>query len=989
MALAAGLYWAALLASHQYMQRYTRDQAWLRVSQMSQAVSAQAGTMLSGLNYSLRDLARDYESGDSQAFGRAVASVQEAYPPGTIVQVAVADANGQVVYSSLAASEPPAQSVSILDREHFQAHLKGLTQGTFIGRPVQGRVSGQWGIQLSRALHHRGAFAGVLVVSLSPQYLSRQLQAIFDSPRDVILLLREDGTYLARSQNQDRVLGRQLPATRVALFAPDVTHGTYEALASTDGIQRMYAWSRVSGFPILVSTGLDHEAVFGPLNETIRQSLWRNGIGTLLIFLGGMLTAWLAFQRWREEDQRVQSEERFHLLSEEVPGGLFQYSWDPAGHYALSFANPGFYAMHCIDADTAGTALQDLAQRVHPEDISALRQSIDEAMRSHGDWACKYRVQSADGSVRWLQGHARPQRTEDATVLWHGYILDVTQDESLRKALHESEERLRLTIGAVRDGLWQWDREQDQVLWDARCYQMLGMPDQALGSFTVAGFMHLLHPLDQPRVQERLRRHLEHGDPFRVEMRIRQADGSWRWIESRGEVTLRDADNKALRMLGMHTDIQERVEQTHMVGALLERGSALVLVASHRRSIVYANAQAAECFGLAAGALEPQCSFQQLHPSSDSFHSFASLYERLSLKGTVRTEWALKVKGGHMRWFDMQGALLDPEDPQGNVIWTLFDVDARHQAESALHEVQQRLEAIIEKFPAGILVTDDAGQCIRASNAMLVDLFELPLSATDLVGKSLQTLLSYLPPAMATALQPAPQPGAGALSQRTIFALSNGRHIETELLPLRRQERLLGYCWVFHDVTDYKRRETQLEALALTDALTGASNRRAFITRMESELEHLRLGLSHPSALIMLDIDHFKRVNDSFGHGVGDEVLRHLVIAVSKQLRQGDMLGRLGGEEFAVLLTDVDAPTALRRAENLREAVAALAVSVQGQDSPIRFTVSLGVCLMDEGEASVERCLERADAAMYFSKRNGRNRTTCWTPDTPVISDAK
>ncbi|CAK9133492.1 unnamed protein product, partial [Ilex paraguariensis] len=165
------------------------DQAWLRVSQMSQAVSAQAGTMLSGLNYSLRDLAQDYESGDSEAFGRAVASVQEAYPPGTIVQVAVADAKGQVVYSSLAASEPPAQGVSIFDREHFQAHLKGLTQGTFIGRPVQGRVSGQWGIQLSRALHHRGAFAGVLVVSLSPQYLSRQLQAIFDSPRDVILLL--------------------------------------------------------------------------------------------------------------------------------------------------------------------------------------------------------------------------------------------------------------------------------------------------------------------------------------------------------------------------------------------------------------------------------------------------------------------------------------------------------------------------------------------------------------------------------------------------------------------------------------------------------------------------------------------------------------------------------------------------------------------------------------------------------------------------------
>lgn len=988
MVFAAAVYWAALLASHKYMQRYTQDQAWLRVTQMSHAISAQTEAMLAGLDYSIRDIAQDYESGDQQAFKRAVASVQESYPPGTIVQVAVADNNGNIVYSSVDASQQVTPAASILDREHFQVHLTNAVKGTFIGRPVQGRVSGQWGIQLSRALHHKGKFSGVLVLSLSPEYLSRQLQSIYQNPRDVIVLLREDGTYLARSQHQDDVLGKKIPQARVELFKTGATGGTYEVQAETDGIQRMYAWSRVSDFPVVVSTGLDRPAVYGPLEESLDQSLLRNGIGTLLILFGSLLTAWLALQRWREEDRRIQTEQQFHLLSQEVPGGLFQYGMDPSGRPVLHFTNPGFYAMHCIEVAGTQAPLQDLASRIHAQDLPALQHSIEEAMRTKSDWACKYRVLCPDGSVHWLQGHARPQRTQDGAVLWHGYILDVTQDESLRNALRQSEERLRLTIGAVRDGLWQWDCTKDQVLWDTRCYEMLGMVDQSLSFFTLSGFVQLLHPLDQPRVQAALKKHLERGDAFRVEMRMRQADGSWRWIESRGEVTQRGDDGLALRMLGTHTDIQERVEQTHMVSALLERGSAMVLVASHARDIVYANTRAAKFFDIPAGQLSPMSSFRDLHLSDDSFERFASLYKSLQQHGSVRTEWALRAAEGRMCWFDMQGSLLDPEDPQGNVIWTLFDVDARHQAESELHQVQLRMEAIIERFPSGILVMDGTGQNIMATNGTLVALFELPLAAQDLVGCKLPALLTHLPTQVSQVLQRPPSMSPGTLPQRMILALPSGQHIELEKLPLQHQEQLLGYCWVFHDVTDYKQRETQLETLATTDPLTGARNRRAFISRLESELERMRLGLGQPSALIMLDIDHFKRVNDTYGHGVGDEVLKHLVTTVSKELRKDDMLGRLGGEEFAVLLSDVDESTAVRRAEHLREAVARLAVPVANQD-PIRFTVSLGVCLIVDEKASVELCLERADAAMYFSKRNGRNRTTSWTVETPVVAEAK
>ncbi|CAB5694974.1 Probable diguanylate cyclase YdaM [Delftia tsuruhatensis] len=985
MVIAACAYWMVLLDSHRYIQRYTREQAWLRVAQTSRAVSEQVGAMLTGLDYTLRDIAGDYESGDRDAFHRAVASVQDTYPSGTIVQLSVADAQGRVVYSSLDMAQVAGPAISILDREHFQAHLTGAAKGLFVGSPVQGRVSGQWSIQLSRALHHEGKFSGVLVLSLSPRYISQQLRAIVENQRDVIMLLREDGTYLARSQSQDTVLGGKVPEQRLALFTGRRSHGTYEAQAGPDGLWRMYAWSRVSGFPLVVSMGLDRQSIQGPLDEAVRHSVWRNALGTAVIFLGGLLTAWLARQRGREEEQRKQNERRFMDLAQEVPGGLFQFSVDSKGRHALPFANPGFYAMHCLDPSGKNADLASLAQRVHADDLSALTASIAQAIGAQGHWAHRYRVNCTDGVVHWLHGHARPQRESDGTVVWHGHILDVTQDEALQQALRQSEERLRLTIGAVRDGMWQWDCAKDCVLWDGRCHEMLGLPQQSLGTFSLADFIARLHPLDRQRVQDSLEQHLRQGTEFRVEMRLRQADGHWRWVESRGEVTQRDRDGHPLRMMGTHTDIHERVEQTRMVSALLDRGSALVLMASPRREIVYANERAAAYFGIPAGRMQPLRSFSELHASDVSFESFAELYKLLRMDGAVRTEWALRTHDGSLRWCDMQGVLLDPQDPDGNVIWTLFDVDARHRAETELAQVQQRMEAVIERFPSGLLVTDAAGQRIVATNQMLVSVLGLPMAARALVGEPVQALARYLPAAVAQAVEAQAGPGPYPARQyhRTVHALPDGRHIETEQLPLRKDSRLLGQCWVLHDVTDYKQRESQLEALASTDPLTGARNRRAFMERMEAELERLRMGMGSACSLIMLDIDHFKRVNDTHGHAVGDEVLKQLVATVSRQLRKDDLLGRLGGEEFAVLLAGADEKTSVQRAEALRLAVQQLSVTVPGHP-PIRFTVSLGICALAMGDGSVTRCLERADAAMYHSKHTGRNRTTCWTPSLAI-----
>ncbi len=164
--------------------------------------------------------------------------------------------------------------------------------------------------------------------------------------------------------------------------------------------------------------------------------------------------------------------------------------------------------------------------------------------------------------------------------------------------------------------------------------------------------------------------------------------------------------------------------------------------------------------------------------------------------------------------------------------------------------------------------------------------------------------------------------------------------------------------------------EAELQRQATTDPLTGLHNRRSFDRHFQRELNRARRN-GTPLSLAVLDMDHFKKVNDSHGHNVGDEVLRAIAGLLKEEVREPDVCGRLGGEEFVVLLTDADKDAALAVAERLRQRIAGTPVQASGLT--LALTVTVGVAELLPWEDDLAALTQRADEALYAGKRGGRN----------------
>ncbi len=307
--------------------------------------------------------------------------------------------------------------------------------------------------------------------------------------------------------------------------------------------------------------------------------------------------------------------------------------------------------------------------------------------------------------------------------------------------------------------------------------------------------------------------------------------------------------------------------------------------------------------------------------------------------------------------------------PGGGFVSIYTDITARKQTEKALRDSEAELRLLTDNVPAMIMYVDRTMHCVFA-NKRYADFFSLAVA--DIVGKPLREIVGDA--AYETLEAPFKQALEGRpVAYQRIAQLKSGeqRCIEVQLVPRAAEHGRIPGCYSMAiDITEQKQAEQRIQHLAHHDSLTGLPNRLLFNDRLGQAISLAKRD-SHRFALLYLDLDRFKPVNDALGHDAGDELLRDTAKRIRQQVRESDTVARVGGDEFTVILRDI----------NSRENVVAVAEKIiaslarpfhlERQKQSVDIGTSIGIAIYPDDAEDHQTLIKLADAAMYSAKMYG------------------
>ena len=514
-------------------------------------------------------------------------------------------------------------------------------------------------------------------------------------------------------------------------------------------------------------------------------------------------------------------------------------------------------------------------------------------------------------------------------------------------------------------------------------------------------FLSVLPAADRDRLFGLHQHFLEYGGELKGELDVMRADGTLRRVLSES-VRLPGASGAAPQRLVYLVDITDRrrmelaQQQQHaFVQSVLDAIGADVCVVDAQGVIVAVNRAWRE-FGVAQGGLPERagigCNYlavceRKATPAAEG------AAEAVAFAAQLRDVLGGRLAGFELeypchspqqrRWFLARVSRIDGSEPL-RVVIAHDDVSTLKLAQETLRESEQTYRTLFETVAQGVVYHDTAGR-ITSANPAAVRI--LGLSLSQLQGRD-----SIDPRWHAVHEDGRDFPGT---EHPAIVALQTGEPVKDVVMgvavpgreqvwilvsavPLWRDGAINGVYASFEDITQRVRLGRELQRQARTDDLTGLANRRSLMQHLRDQYDRLQRHPELHACVLALDLDHFKAVNDHWGHAAGDAVLVHVARLMQSQLRSADLVGRSGGEEFVALLPDTRLDEAEHLAGRLREAIAATPTCHGGHGIPI--TVSIGAAAVQATDADAEAVLLRADRALYEAKAAGRNTVRCAAP---------
>jgi diguanylate cyclase (GGDEF)-like protein/PAS domain S-box-containing protein len=372
-------------------------------------------------------------------------------------------------------------------------------------------------------------------------------------------------------------------------------------------------------------------------------------------------------------------------------------------------------------------------------------------------------------------------------------------------------------------------------------------------------------------------------------------------------------------------------------------------------------------------------SYKRVHPDDLARTQSAILDHLAGRTKTVEIEHRLLCKDGSYKWVLSRGQAVSrgPDGEALRVLGTTVDISATVALSEQLRQSAELLVNLTDEVPGMVYqyrATADGSASFTYASAGIIDIFGItPQQALAEPGliearihpEHIESYRSALAKSAAT-LKPC------HLEFRVMLPSRPAGWRELDARPRRVHDGSIIWHGFMSDITEHKRLEQLLKDAAATDFLTGLPNRRSIMQRMDQELGRIGRDPHAQAAVLMFDLDHFKHINDRHGHAAGDQVLQHFSGILQHELRKQDSVGRIGGEEFIVVLAGVGMPEAVSFAERVRERLASM--PPLRPDGSLPVTVSVGVAAMLTTDPDIASVLGRADAALYVAKQTGRDR---------------
>ena len=507
-----------------------------------------------------------------------------------------------------------------------------------------------------------------------------------------------------------------------------------------------------------------------------------------------------------------------------------------------------------------------------------------------------------------------------------------------------------------------------------------------ISGYSAAMFMHgstnawadIICPEDRRMQSRTVRDAIMSGRPYEIEYRIIDAAGTERWVAENGQPQ-RSTPDSAAWVDGIISDISERKHNEMRIEGLLAEQSAILdnvmfgVMFVRDRQIVSVNRRCEDLFGYGNGEMTGE-STQIVFPSAQDYALAGERqYPSLSEGKYFTEERQYRRRDGKLFWCLVSGCALDPQHANEGSIWVYADVTERKQAEEKL-----RLSAtVLEHIADGVMVID-ASATIVAINPAFTQI--TGYTESEALGRHVTlTRSSRHDEAFYTALWD--ELVASGFWRGEIWNLRKNGELYLEWLTISAVRDNSGetthYVGVFSDITTVKESQEKLDHMAHHDPLTALPNRLLFHDRLHHALQRAARD-NEQLAILFIDLDRFKNVNDTLGHHVGDELLKQVANALAGRLRDGDTLARLGGDEFIVLLENIDGEFGAGH-------VAEKFMSMFEQpfivsDYELFVTGSVGISVYPNDAQDLNMLIRNADVAMYQAKARGRNGYQFYAP---------